>query len=173
MYTQTFQKNKMKKASAVILGLTGIIIFSCNENNEKKVKPEKSERQEIVFPKGEKVPNDKFVGNVYQAILSDDGTRVSNVTFEPKGRTNWHNHPGGQTLLVTDGVGYHQEEGKPVQKIKKGDVIKIGKNIKHWHGGSEDQAMTHIAISIDHEKNPSRWFKPVTDQEFKKEIAAN
>ena len=122
-------KFEMKK---IFLALIGISIFSCQQSPTKNY--EDSRNQEFLFPKGKKVPNDKFVGNVYQAILSDDGTRVSNVTFEPKGRTNWHNHPGGQTLLVTDGVGYHQEEGKPLQIIKKGDVIKIGKNVKHWHG---------------------------------------
>lgn len=57
-------------------------------------------------------------------------------------------------FLILRSVGHHQEERKPVQIIKKGDVIKIGKNVKHWHGGTADQAMTHIAISIDHEKNP-------------------
>lgn len=148
-----------------------IFILSCTDNGNRKVDRSISDKQEIVFPKGEKVPNDKFVGNVYQAILSDDGTRVSNVTFEPKGRTNWHNHPGGQTLLVTDGVGYHQEKGKPVQKIKKGDVIKIGKNVEHWHGGSENESMTHIAVSIDHEKNPSQWFEAVSEEEFNTEIS--
>lgn len=70
----------------------------------------------MLFPKEYKIPNDKFFGNVYQAMLSDEGTHVSNVTFEAKGRTNWHNQPGGQTLLVTDGVGYHQEEGKTCSK---------------------------------------------------------
>ncbi|KUJ50928.1 cupin domain-containing protein [Chryseobacterium sp. JAH] len=161
----------MKKASAAIIGIVSFIMFSCNEKNDKKPETKKSGKEAMLFSKGDKVPNNKFVGNVYQAILSDEGTRVSNVTFEAKGRTNWHNHPGGQTLLVTDGVGYHQEEGKPVQKIKKGDVIKVGKNIKHWHGGSENQSMTHIAVSIDHEKNPSQWFEPVTDEQFTKEIS--
>lgn len=156
----------MKKANAVILGLIGVFVCSCQESKVTNSDLANSEKSEMIFEKGDKVPNDKFVGNVYQAILSDEGTRVSNVTFEPKGRTNWHNHPGGQTLLVTDGVGYHQEEGKPVQVIKKGDVIKIGKNVKHWHGGSADEAMTHIAVSIDHEKNPSQWFEPVSEEEY-------
>lgn len=36
---------------------------------------------------------------------------VNNVTLEPDARNNWHNHPGGQILLVTSGKGYYQEEG--------------------------------------------------------------
>jgi len=26
-------------------------------------------------------------------------------------------------------------------------------------------------VSIDHEKNPSQWFEPVTDEQFTKEIS--
>lgn len=161
----------MKKTGATTLGILTLLTFSCQEKSVQNKENQLAEKQEMLFPKGEKVPNDKFTGAVYQAILSDEGTRVSNVTFEPNGRTNWHNHPGGQTLLVTDGTGYHQEEGKPLQKIKKGDVIKIAKNVKHWHGGTESESMTHIAVSIDHEKNPSQWFDAVDEEEFKNEIS--
>jgi quercetin dioxygenase-like cupin family protein len=33
--------------------------------------------------------------------------------------------PGGQILIVTDGTGYYQEKGKPIQLIRKGDVVNI------------------------------------------------
>lgn len=33
------------------------------------------------------------------------------VHFEPGARTAWHSHPAGQTLIVTDGVGWTQIEG--------------------------------------------------------------
>lgn len=161
----------MKKSNSTVLTILAVITLSCKEKNNETAETQISPKHEMLFPKGNKVPNDKFTGTVYQAILSDEGTRVSNVTFEPNGRTHWHNHPGGQTLLVTDGVGYHQEEGKPVQKIKKGDVIKIEKNVKHWHGGSDTESMTHIAVSIDHGKNPSQWFEELNNEEFKREIS--
>jgi quercetin dioxygenase-like cupin family protein len=35
-------------------------------------------------------------------------------------------------MLVTGGKGYFQEEGKPVQVIQEGDVVKIHPNVKHW-----------------------------------------
>src|SRR4051794_40676124 len=34
------------------------------------------------------------------------------VTFEPGARTAWHTHPLGQTLIVTDGFGRAQREGR-------------------------------------------------------------
>ena len=35
------------------------------------------------------------------------------VRFEPGARTAWHRHPLGQTLIVTEGVGWTQVEGGP------------------------------------------------------------
>ncbi|WP_313383947.1 cupin domain-containing protein [Chishuiella sp.] len=141
-----------------LLLVSQFVLFSCKKNENKA--------SNLVFEKGNKVGNDKFTGTVHQAILGKIGTQTSNVTFEPKSRTNWHSHPGGQTLLVTDGIGYHQIEGKPVEIIRKGDVINVDKNVKHWHGGSIDCGMTHIAISIDHEEHPSEWFQLVSEDEY-------
>ena len=38
----------------------------------------------------------------------DEPSRVTGaiVTFQPGARTAWHSHPLGQTLIVTDGVGW-------------------------------------------------------------------
>ncbi|ANH83187.1 hypothetical protein A8C56_21355 [Niabella ginsenosidivorans] len=58
--------------------------------------------------------------------MNDDKPKMGNccfalgsVTFEPGARTHWHTHPKGQVLIVTEGVGWYQEEGKPAQAIKK------------------------------------------------------
>lgn len=67
-----------------------------------------------VFPLGEENETyaQYFVGTSYLASLTgtDAGVSVSNVTFEPGCRNNWHvHHVGGQILLVTGGRGYCQE----------------------------------------------------------------
>ena len=54
---------------------------------------------------------------------------------EPGARSNWHSH-GGMVILVTGGVGYYQEEGKPAQIIRKGDVIESAPSVRHWHGAA-------------------------------------
>lgn len=73
--------------------------------------------KQVIFPKGEKIASDHFIGTAWLSMLvPDDGTYhcpIYNVTFEPGARNNWHKHPGGQILLVTGGRGYYQEEGKP------------------------------------------------------------
>ena len=71
-----------------------------------------------VFPLGEEneAYAQYFVGTSYLAPLTgaDAGVSVSNVTFEPGCRNNWHvHHVGGQILLVTGGRGYYQEWGRP------------------------------------------------------------
>ncbi|HYX48664.1 MAG TPA: cupin domain-containing protein, partial [Ktedonobacteraceae bacterium] len=58
------------------------------------------------------------------------------VTFEPGGRTAWHSHPLGQTLIVTEGLGRVQRWGGPIQDIHPGDVIWFEPGEKHWHGAT-------------------------------------
>jgi quercetin dioxygenase-like cupin family protein len=102
-------------------------------------------------------------------MVRDDSTlntTVGNVTFEPGARTNWHYRPGGQILLVTDGLGYYQEKGKPVRLMRKGEVITCPPDVEHWHGACADQSVTHIAMSINTQKGGAQWLRPVTDQDY-------
>ncbi|HEY0221755.1 MAG TPA: cupin domain-containing protein [Lactovum miscens] len=85
---------------------------------------------------------------------------TANVTFEPGCRNNWHIHKGGyQILLVTDGEGWYQEEGKPAQTIKAGDVILTREGMKHWHGAKKNSWMSHVAIT----SGQAEWLEPVDD----------
>jgi quercetin dioxygenase-like cupin family protein len=51
------------------------------------------------------------------------GSNIAVATFLPNTRLAWHKHPGGQVLIVTDGVGYYQEKGQSKQIVRVGDVI--------------------------------------------------
>jgi quercetin dioxygenase-like cupin family protein len=101
-------------------------------------------------------------------ILPDDNlnTNGGKVKFEPKARSNWHSHPGGQILIVTDGIGYHQIEGNPIQVIREGDVIKVPADAKHWHGASHEHSMTHTAIGPNLDRGGAQWAEPVSDEEY-------
>ncbi len=91
---------------------------------------------------------------------------TSNVTFEPGARTAWHSHPLGQTLIVTAGSGLVQSWGKPVEKLKPGDVIWSEPGEKHWHGAAPTAAMTHISI-VEWENNKSAdWMEHVSDEQY-------
>jgi len=45
------------------------------------------------------------------------------ATYDAGAKRDWHSHPGGQVLLITEGTGDYQERGKPARIVHKGDVI--------------------------------------------------
>ncbi|QHS58532.1 cupin domain-containing protein [Chitinophaga agri] len=122
------------------------------------------------FPLGDR--NDAFAqyftGQSYLTSLIADpriNVGVGQVTFEPGCRNNWHIHRDGyQLLLVTGGEGWYQEEGKPAQRLKTGDVIVIYDGVKHWHGATKDSWFAHIAITA----GKAEWLEPVTDDLYNK-----
>jgi quercetin dioxygenase-like cupin family protein/alkylhydroperoxidase/carboxymuconolactone decarboxylase family protein YurZ len=122
-----------------------------------------------IFHKGIKAPNQYFTGTAWYSMMVTDSvynSAIGNVTFEPGARTNWHYHPGGQILLITNGLGYYQEKGHPIQLLHKGDIVKCPPNIEHWHGASPNCGVTHIAISTNEQKGNVVWLKPVSDEEY-------
>lgn len=125
------------------------------------------------FNKGEINPySEFFTGRTYLNMLCTNDTvwnsSIGNVTFEPKARTNWHKHSGGQILLVTAGEGRYQEKGKPIQILHKGDVVKIAPNVEHWHGAGSDGMFAHISIEPNLPNNKTTWLEPVKDEEYNK-----
>ncbi|MBM7642696.1 cupin domain-containing protein [Streptococcus loxodontisalivarius] len=127
-----------------------------------------TEKLDSLFGRGDK--NDAYVsvftGQSYLNMLvqaPDGHFSLGNVTFEPGCRNNWHAHTDGyQILLVTDGQGLYQEEGKPARLIKAGDVVVTEQNVKHWHGATANSWMAHIAITA----GPSEFFEAVSDEAF-------
>ena len=129
-----------------------------------------TENQNTIFPKGERAPVDYFTGTVWLKMLVPNdpnlNCQIGNVIFEPGARNNWHTHTGGQILIATDGIGYYQEKGKPIQLLRKGDVVNIPPDIVHWHGASPDSKFTHIAINPNTQKGIVVWLERVTDEEY-------
>lgn len=129
-----------------------------------------SDTQTTIFPKGNKAPADYFTGTPWVQILvpkDETGTySIGSVTFEPQARTNWHTHPAGQILLVTDGEGFYQEKGEPARPIKKGNVVNIPSGIEHWHGAAANHRLVHIAISNFKNESNVTWLAPVTNEEY-------
>ena len=69
--------------------------------------------------------------------------KSNEVTFEPRARSNCHIHDGGQILIATDGIGFHQIEGQDVEILKPGDVAFCPPGVMHWHGGSIGNKFAH------------------------------
>mgnify|MGYP000336915317 CR=1 FL=1 len=129
-------------------------------------------QREMIFPIGE--PNTAyaqyFTGNSYLAPVSREQVNISNVTFEPRCRNNWHIHKatkgGGQMLIGVAGRGWYQEEGKEPVSLEPGTVIAIPPEVKHWHGAKKDSWFSHIAAEIPGENTSNEWCEPVTDEEY-------
>ena len=72
----------------------------------------------------------------------------------------------GQTLIVTAGRGLVQHWGGPVLEIGPGDVVWIPPGIKHWHGATLTNGMSHIAFSEALDGRSVEWMEHVTDEQY-------
>jgi len=157
-------------------GIAGVSLFlaSCNEQKNQN---QKTNNMETTVPTISDFPLGKentgyaqyFSGKSWLAPLTsnkDLNVPLSNVTFEPGCRNNWHSHTGGQLLIAVGGVGYYQERGKAAVRMEPGDVIEIGPNVEHWHGAAPDSWFAHLATNGSPSTNQNTWLEPVTDEEY-------
>ena len=116
-------------------------------------------------------PSDWFTGAVYVDTVArpSAGSRLSasSVHFTPSARTAWHTHPNGQTIYVTEGVGFAQRRGGSIEVIRSGDRVFFEPGEHHWHGAAPNRFMTHIAMQqVDEQGNAVAWGEHVTDAEY-------
>lgn len=124
----------------------------------------KADRETIVGAAGSFTGRVTITGLFQRPEPSRVGGAV--VRFEPGARTAWHRHPLGQTLIVTEGVGWTQIEGGPRLEFREGDIMWCPPEHKHWHGATPHQAMTHIAVQESQNGSPVTWLEHVTDEEY-------
>ena len=105
-----------------------------------------------------------FTGTVWADPIMPftDGVQINNVFFAPGGRTHWHSHERGQVLQVVAGCGWICLEGNKPQPIRSGDVVWIGPNERHWHGGADTSYMLHTATSL----GTTNWAEPVSEKDY-------
>lgn len=117
-----------------------------------------------------KGPPEYFTGNVtIRGLFQREApSRVTGaiVHFEPGARTAWHTHPLGQTLIVTEGVGWTQVDGEPILEFHAGEVLLCPADKRHWHGATPHQAMTHIAIQEALDGKYITWMELVPDEVY-------
>ena len=121
-------------------------------------------------------PADWFTGTVHiDGIRTPDeqsAVGCAHVRFSPGARTAWHTHPKGQTLYVTDGIGYVARRGKDgtsqPREIRPGDVVYIEPGEEHWHGATAGRFMAHIAIQeADDLGEVVTWLEHVSDEDYR------
>ena len=97
------------------------------------------------------------------------GSRLSasSVHFTPGARTAWHTHPRGQTIFVTEGIGFAQARGGKIEVIRPADRVFFAPGEHHWHGASPNRFMTHLAmLEVDDQGNNATWGEHVSDAEY-------
>ncbi|MFH6991243.1 cupin domain-containing protein [Flavobacterium sp. FlaQc-48] len=157
--------NLTKSTAIAFLFCIAMAVVSCKDGKEQKAD------SVLIFPKGDKITNKNFTGEVWLNNLAQadsiNQNAIGSVTFEPGARTKWHSHPAGQIILALDGVGYYQERGKPKIIVNKGDVIKCPADIPHWHGASAYKKFIQVAIT-GREKGETIWLEQVSDTQYSK-----
>ena len=113
-------------------------------------------------------PAENFTGKVLFGPLStpdtDDGLLVLAVNFEPGARTDWHWHPGGQVLHVTNGTGFVRNRAGETVRMSVGDTVTIPADEVHWHGATDGSPMTHLSLTSH---GVTVWTgEKVTDEEY-------
>jgi quercetin dioxygenase-like cupin family protein len=113
---------------------------------------------------------DYFTGEVIVEPMFDASefrnVSAAMVTFPPGARSTWHTHPTGQTLVVVSGTGWIQIDGSEKQVITAGDVVWFPPDVRHWHGATDVNAMSHIAVTGQDESRGVDWLEHVTDEHY-------
>jgi len=121
-----------------------------------------------------KGPPERFTGDVWVDMLVEAPVparlRVGAVRFAPCARTAWHCHAVGQTLYVTEGIGFVQVRGGAVVVMRPGDTVYTPPGEWHWHGATPDRFMIHLAMS-ERSAEPTvpdvEWGEHVTEDEYR------
>jgi 4-carboxymuconolactone decarboxylase len=163
----------MMRLPRVILTLSLLVFLSAS--NGTVMAAEVDNNPQIIIKRADsltssKGPSTNFTGNVRvePVFPANDAApySVSYVTFEPGARTAWHSHPAGQRLLITAGVGWVQQWGGPVVEVRTGDAVWFPPGVKHWHGASPTESMTHISLAGALSGKSSEWMEKVSDDQY-------
>lgn len=121
-----------------------------------------SRAAEGTFERGD---GDRFTGEAWlRSTLTDEtGTNVGVVHFSPAARTHWHRHPGGQFLYGVSGRGRVRTRGEAGHMLAPGDVIHVGSEVWHFHGGTRESPLVHVAVNGG---GAPEWGAPVSDAEY-------
>lgn len=162
----------------VWFGITPLLlclsVTTSAQPNDQKTKTLSITRNSAPPPQMREAEN--FTGSVGVEMLVEATTpsplNAARVTFAPGARTAWHSHPLGQTLIVTTGAGWVQQEGGEKQEIKIGDVVWTPPGVKHWHGATATDRLTHIVLT---EQQPDgkrvEWMEKVSDAQYSAQTA--
>ena len=101
----------VKLAAILVAAMASASVATAQEGSEAMDITRKADLKTVEGPEDYFTGKATITGQFQRAAPS----RVTGaiVHFEPGARTAWHTHPLGQTLIVTDGLGWVQRDGGP------------------------------------------------------------
>ncbi|TGX83808.1 cupin domain-containing protein [Palleniella muris] len=115
-----------------------------------------------------KVKNEHYTDTLSMFEMhKSDKTSTYRIEFPQGAHNDWHIHPDAmQTMFIVEGEGVYQEEGKPLQLIRKGDFVISKANVKHWNGASNRSRCTVLTISEISDKPHIEWCGKVDETDM-------
>ncbi|MBT2758055.1 carboxymuconolactone decarboxylase family protein [Mesobacillus foraminis] len=165
--------NRIKKTFTIVL-LSLALLISATPLISKSIAADSNENSMTITRSSSqtssKGSSEYFTGNVrVETLFSENESQPYSgayVTFSPGARTAWHTHPTGQRLVITEGTGYVQVWGGPIEEVREGDVVWFPPGVKHWHGATATKAMTHMALTGVLDGKNAEWMEKVTDKQY-------
>ena len=68
---------------------------------------------------------------------------------------------------MVSGIGLVGLRKEPPKVIRAGDTVWIPPREEHWHGASETNGMTHIAIQEALNGRVAEWLEKVLDKDYR------
>lgn len=69
---------------------------------------------------------------------------------------------------MTEGVGWAQTLGGPVEAVRTGDVMWFEPDETHWHGAGAISSMSHIAVQESFYGSPVVRLERISDAEYRR-----
>lgn len=165
--------SETKLSSAVLLAVAGLSAAAQAESSGVV------SSQQQVYPVGSLPtftgPDNLFTGRVdVEMAFPGDQTPYSGayVTFQPGARTAWHDHPGGQHMVVTEGRAITATRDGQVIEFQEGEAVWCPEEVEHWHGATPHQKMTHFVVTNSKNGENVNWKDKVTDAQYEAVVDA-
>lgn len=93
----------------------------------------------------------RFTGDVQLEMIIEatapTDPDIARVHSECGAVTKWHSHPGGQVLVLVEGVGRAGSGDDVHSGLPVGTVIETPVDELHWHGADDGSDATWLAIT--------------------------
>lgn len=122
-----------------------------------------------------KVKNEHYTDTLSMLEMHKSAkTTTYKIEFPQGAHNDWHIHPDAtQTMFIVDGEGLYQEEGKPLQLLRKGDFVISQANVRHWNGASLGSSCTVLTISEISDKPHIEWCGKVDEADILQSVNIN